>query len=61
MFKHFILLFAVLATLASCNSNKFKVEGTVEGATDTTQMVLEMSSNGYSLPVDRHDRGCGQS
>ena len=28
MFKHFILLFAVLATLASCNSNKFKVEGT---------------------------------
>ena len=52
MFKHFILLFAVLATLASCNSNKFKVEGTVEGATDTTQMVLEMSSNGYWFPVD---------
>ena len=52
MKKHIVLLLAVLAMLASCSNNKFKVDGTVEGATDTTQLVLEVSSNGYWFVVD---------
>lgn len=46
------MVVAMLAMLASCSENKFKVDGNVEGATDTTQLVLEMSSNGYWFPVD---------
>lgn len=46
------MMLAIVAMLVSCSNNKFKVEGTVDGATDTTQMILEMSSNGYWFPVD---------
>lgn len=38
--------------MASCNSNQFKVDGTVDGAGDTTKLVLELSTNGYWLIVD---------
>ncbi|MBQ7690942.1 MAG: redoxin domain-containing protein [Muribaculaceae bacterium] len=47
------LFFALLAlVLASCNSNTFKVDGKVDGASDTTQLVLEVSSNGNWFIVD---------
>lgn len=52
MTRYIILMLVTLAMLASCSDNKFKVDGTVEGATDTTQLVLEVSSNGYWLVVD---------
>lgn len=52
MYKHLFFILAVVAMLASCSDNKFKVDGTIDGATDTTQLVLEVSSNGYWLPVD---------
>ena len=47
-----LVLGAIIAMMASCNSNKFKVEGNIEGATDTTQLVLEVSSNGNWLILD---------
>ena len=59
MKKHILMMFAVLAMLASCSDNKFKVDGTVEGAGDTTQLVLEVSSNGYWLVVDTVTTGSG--
>lgn len=52
MYKKLFILLAVVAMMASCSNNKFKVDGTIEGASDTTQMVLEVSSNGYWFPVD---------
>lgn len=52
MKKHFLFLVALLAVMAGCSDNKFKVEGTVAGAADTTQMLLEVSTNGYWLIVD---------
>ncbi len=52
MKKHILVMLAVVAMLASCNDNKFKVDGTIQGANDSTQVVLEMSSNGYWYPVD---------
>lgn len=57
MKKHIFLFVAVLAMLASCSENKFKVDGTVEGAGDSTQLVLEVSSNGYWLVVDSVEVG----
>ncbi len=38
--------------LASCGGNTFSVTGTIEGATDTTQMVMEVSNNGMWLIAD---------
>ena len=52
MKKHIMMMLAVLAMMASCSGNKFKVAGNVEGAGDTTQLVLEVSSNGYWFVVD---------
>lgn len=52
MKKHIFLLISLLAILCSCNGNKFKVNGNVAGATDTTKMVLESSSNGQWFIVD---------
>ena len=52
MKKHILLILAVVAMMASCSDNKFSVDGTVDGANDTTQLVLEVSSNGYWLVVD---------
>ena len=48
-----ILLMALTALiLTSCNEGKFKVDGKIEGATDSTLLVLEESSNGNWFVVD---------
>ena len=49
--KHFMCLLAI-AMLASCSGNKFTVDGTIEGATDSLTMLLELSSNGEWQLVD---------
>ncbi len=41
-----------IVVLTACDGNKFKVEGTIDGASDTTQLVLEQSSNGEWLIID---------
>lgn len=38
--------------LTSCNEGKFKVDGKITGATDSTLLVLEESSNGNWFVVD---------
>ena len=43
---------AVLAGLTACDGNKFHVDGTVEGASDSLTMVLEQSSNGEWFIID---------
>ncbi|MBR5685636.1 MAG: AhpC/TSA family protein [Muribaculaceae bacterium] len=50
--KKILLMTALLVTLVACNSNQFHVEGTIEGATDTTTLVLEQSTNGEWVIVD---------
>ena len=45
------MMIAIVA-LTACNGNKFHVDGTVEGASDTTTLVLEQSSNGEWLIID---------
>ena len=45
-------MMAVLAGLTACNGNKFHVDGTIEGASDSLTMVLEQSSNGEWFIVD---------
>ena len=48
-----LMFFAVLvALMCSCNGNKFKVSGTVDGAGDSTTLYLETSVNGSWLFVD---------
>lgn len=47
-----MFLAVLVALMCSCNSNKFKVSGTVEGAGDTTILFLETSVNGNWLFVD---------
>lgn len=44
----------MLATvlLTSCNGNKFHIDGTIDGASDTTTLVLEQSSNGQWYLID---------
>lgn len=49
--KRFILMMAVLAVLSACDGNKFHIDGTIEGAGDST-LVLEQSSNGEWLIID---------
>ena len=50
--KKILLILAVLVGLTACNGNKFRVDGTVEGATDSLTMVLEQSSNGEWFIID---------
>lgn len=50
--KRIILMIAVIAALTACNGNKFHIDGTLEGASDTTTLVLEQSSNGEWLIID---------
>lgn len=50
--KKIFIMIAVLAALTACNNNKFRVDGTIEGASDTTTLVLEQSSNGEWFIVD---------
>ena len=42
---------AIIA-LTACNGNKFHVDGNIEGAGDTTTLVLEQSSNGEWFIID---------
>ena len=51
MKKIFLMMLAIVV-LTACDGNKFKVEGTIDGASDTTQLVLEQSSNGEWLIID---------
>ncbi len=46
-----MMMVAVVA-LTACNGNKFHVDGTIEGAGDTTTLVLEQSSNGEWFLID---------
>lgn len=50
--KQILFLLAAVALLTACSDNQFKVSGTISGASDTTDMVLEMSSNGMWNLVD---------
>ena len=50
--KKFFLIMTVLASLTACDGNKFHIDGTIEGASDTTTLILEQSSNGQWLIVD---------
>ena len=45
-------MIVVLVGLTACNGNKFQVDGSIEGASDTVSMVLEQSSNGEWFIVD---------
>ena len=48
-----MLMMAFLAMLAACTGgDKFKVSGKVDGASDTTKLMLEVSSNGKWFVVD---------
>jgi len=46
-----ILMIVAVAALTACNGNKFHVDGTIDGASDTT-LVLEQSSNGEWYIID---------
>ena len=50
--KKVLLLMIAVAALTACDGNKFKVDGTIEGATDSTVVVLEQSSNGEWYTID---------
>ena len=55
--KKLFLMMAAVVLLTACNGNKFSVEGTVEGADDSTTLVLEASSNGQWVLVDSVELG----
>lgn len=50
--KKFLLLMTLVAALTACDGNKFHIDGSIEGASDTTTLVLEQSSNGEWFIVD---------
>ena len=53
MKKNLLLVFALIALLSACgNDNQFKVSGTVEGASDTTSLYLEVANNGNWFVLD---------
>ena len=59
MKKLFLMIIAVVA-LTACNGNRFHIDGTIDGASDTT-LVLERSSNGEwfildSVKVDKNGK-----
>lgn len=58
--KKLMFLAVLVALMCSCNSNKFKVSGVVEGAGDTTTLFLETSVNGNWLFVDSVVTSCGK-
>ena len=51
MKKIFVMIVALIA-LTACDGNKFHIDGTIQGASDTTTLVLEQSSNGAWLIID---------
>lgn len=50
--KKIILFMVAVIALTACDGNKFHVDGTIQGATDTTTLVLEQSSNGEWIILD---------
>ncbi|MBR6283309.1 MAG: redoxin domain-containing protein [Muribaculaceae bacterium] len=50
--RNTLLIIVLIALLASCNGNRFEVDGRIDGASDSTQLVLETSSNGSWFLVD---------
>lgn len=52
MKKIIIMMVIAAAVLTACDGNKFHVDGTLEGAGDSTTLVLEQSSNGQWLFID---------
>ena len=50
--KKIIYMLLAIVTLTACNGNKFHIDGTVEGANDSTTLVLEQSSNGEWFIID---------
>ena len=50
--KRILLILIVLAALTACDGNKFHIDGTIQGASDTTTLVLEQSSNGQWFIID---------
>lgn len=55
MKKSIFLLGLFALILVSCDSGKFSVDGKIDGAADTTLLVLEESSNGSWFIVDTVD------
>ncbi len=49
--KNYIVVLATIL-LAACGGNEFKVSGKIEGAGDTTKLVLEVANNGMWLIAD---------
>ena len=49
--QNYILSLVAIA-MAACGSNEFKVSGKIEGANDSTKMVMEVANNGWWLIVD---------
>ncbi len=49
--KIYILSLAAML-MVSCGGNQFKVSGKIDGASDTTKLVLEVSNNGMWLIAD---------
>jgi hypothetical protein len=43
--KKIILMMVAVVALTACNNNKFRIDGTIEGAGDSTTLVLEQSRN----------------
>lgn len=52
MKKILSLVSVALVLLTACDGNKFRIEGTIDGATDSTTLVLEQSSNGEWFIID---------
>ena len=52
MKKSIFLLGLLALILASCDDGKFSVDGKIDGAADSTLLVLEESSNGSWFIVD---------
>lgn len=50
--KKILLMIVAITALTACNGNKFRVDGTIDGAGDTTTLVLEQSSNGQWFLID---------
>ena len=54
--KNYLLIIAAVLCLTGCDSNKFHIDGTLEGASGTT-LVLEQSSNGEWVILDSIEVG----
>ncbi len=52
MKKYIYLAIVALVAMCSCTGNQFKVDGKIDGATDSVKVVLEQSSNGMWFVVD---------